>query len=55
MGAGMASRAIPARLENLRRRFERWRQKRKHARARIPEPLWDSIGHRKPSGWITIA
>ena len=42
MGASMASRAIPAGLENLRRRFERWRQKRKHARARIPEPLWDS-------------
>jgi len=42
MGASMASRAIPAGLENLRRRFERWRRKRKHARARIPEPLWDS-------------
>jgi hypothetical protein len=30
---------IPARLENARRRFERWRRTRK-ARTRIPESLW---------------
>jgi len=32
---------LPARLEGLRRRFERWRRTRK-VRARIPEPLWAS-------------
>lgn len=32
---------LPARLEDLRRRFERWRRTRK-VRSRIPEPLWDS-------------
>ena len=31
--------ALPARLENLRRRFERWRRTRK-VRSRIPDPLW---------------
>ena len=30
---------LPARLENLRQRFERWRRTRK-VRSRIPEPLW---------------
>ena len=30
---------LPARLENLRRRFERWRQAR-HLGTRIPETLW---------------
>lgn len=34
-------RAVPARLEGLRRRFERWRRSRK-GRSRIPEPLWAS-------------
>jgi len=33
------TRDLPARLEGLRRRFERWRQTRK-VRSRIPEPLW---------------
>ena len=32
---------LPARLEELRRRFERWRRTRK-VRSRIPEPLWNS-------------
>ena len=32
---------LPARLEGLRRRFERWRRTRK-VRSPIPEPLWDS-------------
>lgn len=32
-------RDLPARLEGLRRRFERWRRTRK-VRGRIPEPLW---------------
>ena len=32
---------LPARLEGLRRRFERWRRTRK-VRSRIPEPLWAS-------------
>jgi hypothetical protein len=32
---------LPARLEGLRRRFERWRRTPK-VRARIPEPLWAS-------------
>ena len=32
---------LPARLEGLRRRFERWRRTRK-GRDRIPEPLWAS-------------
>jgi hypothetical protein len=31
--------ALPARLQGLRRRFERWRRTRK-VRTRIPEPLW---------------
>jgi hypothetical protein len=31
--------ALPARLKDLRRRFERWRRTRK-VRGRIPEPLW---------------
>jgi hypothetical protein len=31
--------AQPARLEEVRRRFERWRRSRK-ALSRIPEPLW---------------
>jgi len=35
------TRDLPARLEGLRRRFERWRQTRK-VRSRIPEPLWAS-------------
>jgi len=30
---------FPARLENLRQRFERWRRTRM-VRSRIPEPLW---------------
>ncbi len=30
---------LPARLENLRQRFERWRRTRK-VQSRIPEPLW---------------
>ena len=38
MGAKKAV-GVPARLENARRRFERWRRTRK-ARTRIPEPLW---------------
>ncbi len=32
---------LPARLERLQRRFERWRRTRK-ARSRIPESLWAS-------------
>ena len=35
------TRALPARLEGLRRRFERWRRTRK-VRSLIPEPLWAS-------------
>ena len=35
------TRDLPARLERLRRRFERWRGTHK-ARSRIPEPLWAS-------------
>ena len=35
------TRDLPARLEGVRRRFERWRRTRK-VRARIPEPLWGS-------------
>ncbi|MHC4403647.1 MAG: hypothetical protein ACYTG0_28660 [Planctomycetota bacterium] len=35
------TRDLPAGLEGLRRRFERWRRTRK-VRARIPEPLWAS-------------
>ena len=31
--------ALPSRLKDLRRRFERWRRTRK-VRTRIPEPLW---------------
>lgn len=41
MGASRASRDLPARLEGVRRRFERWRRTRK-SRSRIPEPLWVS-------------
>ena len=33
------TRDLPARLEGVRRRFERWRRTRK-VPARIPEPLW---------------
>ncbi len=32
-------RGVPAQLENVRQRFERWRQART-VRTRIPEPLW---------------
>jgi hypothetical protein len=32
---------LPARLEGLRRRFERWRGTHR-VRSRIPEPLWES-------------
>jgi len=35
------TRALPARLEGVQRRFERWRQTRKIP-ARIPGPLWAS-------------
>ena len=35
------TRELPARLEGLRRRFERWRRTRE-GRSRIPEPLWTS-------------
>ena len=42
MGASTVSEATSARLERLRQRFERWRGRRKSARARIPEPLWNS-------------
>ena len=35
------TRELPARLEGVRRRFERWRRTRK-VRSRIPEPLWAS-------------
>jgi hypothetical protein len=35
------TRDLPARLEGLRRRFDRWRRTRK-VRTRIPEPLWSS-------------
>jgi len=35
------TRDLPARLEGLRRRFERWRRTRK-VRSRIPELLWTS-------------
>ncbi len=34
-------RGLPAQLEGLRRRFERWRGSRK-AHARIPDSLWDA-------------
>jgi len=33
------TRGMPARLESVRRRFDRWR-KTHAARTRIPEPLW---------------
>jgi hypothetical protein len=33
------TRALPARLEGVRRRFERWRRTRQTASG-IPEPLW---------------
>ena len=42
MGTGKGSRAMPARLEGVQRRFVRWRRKRKKAKARIPDPLWDA-------------
>ena len=32
---------LPARLEGIRRRFERWRRTRK-GHARIPDSLWDA-------------
>jgi len=32
---------LPARLQNARERFQRWRQTRR-GRSRIPEALWDS-------------
>ncbi len=35
------TRALPARLEAGRRRFERWRRTRE-GRSRIPDPLWNS-------------
>jgi len=35
------TRELPARLKNLRRRFEQWRGTRK-GHARIPESLWDA-------------
>jgi hypothetical protein len=35
------TRDLPARLEGVRRRFERWRRSRK-VRTRIPESLWAS-------------
>ncbi len=35
------TRALPARLEAGRRRFERWRRTRE-GRSRIPDPLWKS-------------
>ena len=35
------TKAVPAALEALRRRFERWRRSRT-ARSRIPDPLWTS-------------
>ena len=35
------TRELPARLEAVRRRFERWRGTRK-AHARIPDSLWDA-------------
>ena len=35
------TRALPARLEAGRRRFERWRRTRE-GRSRIPDPLWHS-------------
>ena len=38
MGASK-TRALPSRLEGLRRRFERWRRTRKIG-SRIPETLW---------------
>ena len=40
MGA-RETRDLPARLEGVRRRFERWRRTRR-VRSRIPEPLWAS-------------
>ena len=39
--ATKGTRDLPARLEGLRRRFERWRRTRK-MRSRIPDPLWAS-------------
>jgi len=41
MGTGKVSRGIPARVEGVRRRLERWRGTRR-AGARIPEPLWNA-------------
>ena len=40
MGIGKM-RGMPARLERVVRRFEKWRRTCK-SRARIPEPLWDA-------------
>ncbi len=40
MGIGK-TRGLPARLEGVLRRFEKWRRRRK-TRARIPESLWDA-------------
>ena len=39
MGTSKVSRDLPARMEGVRRRFERWRRTRQ-SRSRIPEPLW---------------
>jgi hypothetical protein len=39
MGTGKVLREIPARVEGVRRRLERWREARR-AGMRIPEPLW---------------
>lgn len=39
MGMSKVSRELPARMEGVRRRLERWRRTRQ-ARSRIPEPLW---------------
>ncbi len=39
MGTGKVSREIPARMERVRQRLERWRGRRR-PRTRIPEVLW---------------
>jgi hypothetical protein len=39
MGTGNAWRELPARVEEVRRRLERWRGT-SQSRSRIPEPLW---------------
>lgn len=41
MGTGGGLRDLPARLERVRQRFERWRRRRQVG-ARIPEALWAS-------------